>query len=80
MTKAEKTQHKEDYKSCFRKICVHFNEGDYKTAAFTYEIIKGMCLLNDGERVAIEKKILNDYKIDRSEFVERVILMNICYN
>ena len=76
MTRAEKRQHREDYKSCFRKICVHFDWGDYKTAALTYEIIKGMCLLTEGERVTIEKKILNDYNIERSEFIERVVLMN----
>jgi len=76
MTKAEKTQHIEDYKACFRAVCVDFNKGDYTKAACTYEIIKRMCLLNDGERVTIEKKILKDYKIDISEFVDRVVLMN----
>jgi hypothetical protein len=76
MTRTEKTQHRKDYKSCFRKICVHFDTGDYRTAAYTHEIIKGMCLLTEGERVNIEKKILKDYKIDISEFVDRVVLMN----
>ena len=76
MTKAEKTQHTEDYKACFRAVCVDFNKGDYTKAAWTHEIIKRMCLLTEGERVNIEKKILKDYKIDISNFVERVVLMN----
>lgn len=76
MTRTEKIQHIEDYKACFRAVCADFNTGDYKKAAWTHEIIKRMCLLTDGERVTIEKKILKDYKIDRSDFIERVVLMN----
>ena len=77
MTRAEKIKHTEDYKACFRAVCVDFQKGDYKTAAHTYETIKRMCLLIEGERVEIEKEILNDYEIYRSDFIERVILPNI---
>ena len=76
MTKAEKIKHIEDYKACFRAVCVDFNGGNYSTAAYSHEIIKRMCLLTDAERVTIEKKILKDYNIDSSEFVDRVVWMN----
>ena len=75
MTKAEKIKHIEDYKACFRNVCVDFNGGNYSTAAYSLETIRRMCLLNDAERVTIEKKILKEYKIDISEFIERVVLM-----
>jgi hypothetical protein len=74
MTKAEKTKHIEDYKACFRNVCTDFIKGDYKRASYIHEHIKRMCLLNDGERVTIEKKILKDYKIEWGNFAERVIL------
>jgi hypothetical protein len=74
MTKSEKVQHKEDYKACFRNVCTDFIKGDYERAAYIHEHIKRMCLLTDGERVNIEKKILNDYKIEWGNFAERVIL------
>ena len=76
MTKAEKIKHIEDYKSYFRAVCVDFQKGDYKAAAYSHEIIRRMCLLTEGERVTIEKKILKDYNIDSSEFVDRVVWMN----
>ena len=77
MTKAEKIKHFEDYKACFRAVCADFNKGDYTKAACTYGIIKRMYLLKEYGTEALEEKILQDYKIDRSDFVERVILMNI---
>ena len=76
MTRAEKIKHIEDYKACFRAVCVDFKGGNYSTAAYSLEIIRRMCLLNDAERVTIEKKILKDYNIDSSEFVDRVVWMN----
>ena len=75
MTKAEKIKHIEDYKACFRAVCVDFNGGNYSTAAYSHEIIRRMCMLTEGERVTIEKKILKDYNIDSSEFVDRVVWM-----
>lgn len=74
MTKAEKIKHIEDYKACFRSVCTDLIKGDYKKAVWTYEIIKRMCLLSEGERLEAEKKILKDYKIEWCNFVEHVIL------
>jgi hypothetical protein len=74
MTRSEKTQHKEDYKACFRNVCTDFIKGDYKTASYIHEHIKRMFLLTEGERVELEKKILKDYKIEWCNFAERVIL------
>ena len=73
MTKKEKVKHFEDYKACFRNVCIDFNKGDYTKAACTYGIIKRMFLLSDYGTEALEDKILQDYKIDRSDFIKRIV-------